>query len=118
MTRVLATALHAPSPDHLVRQEAGTLVGPGVLDDGSGLTALVAAARALSEAGWKPRRDVRFVTTVGEEVGLVGARSYVKANPDLVAFVAIDGIIGVVDHGATGIAWTRYRFTGKGGHTL
>jgi acetylornithine deacetylase/succinyl-diaminopimelate desuccinylase-like protein len=111
-------ALHAPSPDNPVKVDGATMTGPGVLDDGSGLVALARAARFLAEAGWKPRREVRFLATVGEEVGLVGARSYVKDNPQLAAFVSIDGILGAVEHGATGIRWLRFTYTGRGGHTL
>jgi len=111
-------ALHAPGPDNPVKVDGATMTGPGVLDDGSGLVALVRAARFLSEAGWKPRREVRFLATVGEEVGLVGARSYVKDNPQLAAFISIDGILGSVEHGATGIRWLRFTYSGRGGHTL
>lgn len=111
-------ALHAPTPDNPVRREGRSLVGPGVLDDGSGLAALVGAARYLSSAGWRPERELRFVATVGEEVGLVGAHSYFADDPRIAAFVSIDGILGAVDYGATGITWLRYAFEGRGGHTL
>lgn len=111
-------ALHAPSEDHPVRRDGDLLRGPGVLDDGSGLAALVAAARILAEAGYRPDREVRFVATVGEEVGLVGSRSYLSDHPDVAAFISIDGILGAVDYGATGIAWLRYSFHGRGGHAL
>lgn len=111
-------ALHAPAGDHAIRIEDGQLVGPGVLDDASGLVALTRAARLLVQAGWKPQREIRFVATVGEEVGLVGARDYLDKNPQLAAFVTIDGILGAVDYGATGIRWTRFALQGRGGHTL
>ena len=111
-------ALHAPSSDASVRLQDSVMVGPGILDDASGLVALTRAARLLAQSGWKPQREVRFVATVGEEVGLIGAKSYLDANPRLAAFVTVDGILGAVDYGATGIRWTRYRLIGKGGHTL
>ncbi len=111
-------ALHAPSPDNPVRRDGDRLVGPGVLDDGSGLAALVGAARYLRSAGWQPEREIRFLATVEEEVGLKGSHSYFADDPQLAAFVSIDGILGAVDYGATGITWLRYTFTGRGGHTL
>jgi acetylornithine deacetylase/succinyl-diaminopimelate desuccinylase-like protein len=111
-------ALHAPSKENPVRREDDILRGPGVLDDASGLAALLASARHLAAAGYRPAREVRFVATVGEEVGLVGARSYVEAHPDLAGLVSIDGVLGAVDYGATGITWMKFRMTGRGGHTL
>jgi acetylornithine deacetylase/succinyl-diaminopimelate desuccinylase-like protein len=111
-------ALHAPSPENPVRRNGDTLEGPGVLDDGSGLAALVGAARYLQAAGYRPEREIRFLATVEEEVGLKGAHSYFADDPQLAAFVSIDGILGAVDYGATGITWLRYTFTGRGGHTL
>jgi tripeptide aminopeptidase len=111
-------ALHAPTAEHPIRRTRDALFGAGVLDDGSGLAAILSAVRALKAAGWQPRRELRIVATVREEVGLVGARSYVAAHPDLAAFVSIDGILGRVDHGATGIRWTRWTLTGPGGHSL
>lgn len=111
-------ALHAPSAENPVRRVGDTLEGPGVLDDGSGLAALVGAARYLRAAGWEPEREIRFLATVGEEVGLVGSHSYFADSPRPAAFVSIDGILGAVDYGATGITWLRFEFTGRGGHTL
>ena len=111
-------ALHEPTADSSVRIQDGVMTGPAVLDDASGLAALVRSARLLAASGWKPQREVRFVATVGEEIGLAGAKSYIGANPNLAAFVTIDGILGAVDYGATGIRWTRFTLTGRGGHTL
>lgn len=110
--------LHVPTKENPVRREGGLVRGPGVLDDASGLAALVASAHFLAEQGYKPVRTVKFVATVSEENGLRGAKSYIGANRDLAAFVSIDGVLGAVDHGATGIQWTRYTMTGRGGHTL
>ena len=111
-------ALHVPTEDNPVVRDEIVLRGPGVLDDASGLVAIIEAASALAAAGYQPVRELRFVATVSEEVGLLGARSYVASNPHLAGFVSVDGILGAVDHGATGISWTRYRFLGRGGHAL
>ena len=113
-------ALHAPSAERPVRRVGQSLTGPGVLDDGSGLASILAAVKALRACGWQPARELRIVATVGEEIGLVGARSYLGSNSKeiVVAFVSVDGILGRVDHGATGIRWTRFTLSGPGGHTL
>lgn len=51
---------------------------PGADDNGSGLTTLLLAARALSQGGFKPKRSIRFVAFNAEEVGLVGSGAYVN----------------------------------------
>jgi hypothetical protein len=48
----------------------------GADDDGSGTTALLAMAEALSRASTKPRRSVLFVWHAGEEKGLWGSRYF------------------------------------------
>lgn len=111
-------ALHVPSRENPVRREGDLVQGPGVLDDGSGLAALLATARILSTVGYRPEREIRFLATVSEERGLAGARSYMASAQRPAAFVSIDGILGAVDYGATGITWRRYTYTGRGGHTL
>ncbi len=108
----------APASADDIRRQGDRLLGPGTLDDVSGLVAILAAASALRDAGWSPRREIRILATVREETGLHGARAYVDARPDLAAFVAVDGILGRVEHGATGIRWTRWTFSGPGGHAL
>lgn len=52
----------------------------GADDDGSGSSALVALARALTSNGKRPRRSVLFLAFCGEEMGLVGSRHYAN-NP-------------------------------------
>jgi len=51
---------------------------PGADDNGSGLTSLLLASRALSQGGFKPKRSIRFVAFNAEEVGLVGSTAFVK----------------------------------------
>ncbi|WP_151482126.1 M28 family peptidase [Streptomyces albicerus] len=48
---------------------------PGASDDGLGVGAVLEIARALS-SGPPPRNDIEFLLTDGEEVGLLGARSF------------------------------------------
>ena len=55
-------------------------LGTGATDDGTGIMAVLEAARALKAVGVKPRRTIRFVLFSGEEQGLHGSRAYVKAH--------------------------------------
>lgn len=55
-------------------------LGTGATDDGTGIMAVLEAARALKAVGIKPRRTIRFMMFSGEEQGLHGSRSYVKAH--------------------------------------
>lgn len=55
-------------------------MGPGASDDGVGVATLLETARAL-KSGPPPGRDVIFLFTEGEEVGLLGARAFVNGHP-------------------------------------
>ena len=55
-------------------------LGTGATDNGTGIMAVLEAARALKAVGAKPRRTIRFVLFSGEEEGLHGSRAYVKAH--------------------------------------
>jgi hypothetical protein len=55
-------------------------LGTGATDNGTGIMAVLEAARALKAVGAKPRRTIRFVFFSGEEQGLHGSRAYVKAH--------------------------------------
>ncbi len=52
----------------------------GANDDGSGVAALIEAARILKSLGAKPRRTIRFAFFSGEEEALLGSRAYVVAH--------------------------------------
>ena len=52
----------------------------GAADDGSGVAALLEAARAL-RAGPQPRNDVIFLFTDGEERGLLGSQAFLRDDP-------------------------------------
>jgi putative aminopeptidase FrvX len=73
-------------------QQLGEYLASFALDDRMGLTALVAALRALGQRGDAPaadRPDLFFVATHGEEVGGVGAvRAAHLLQPDV--FIALD----------------------------
>src|ERR671933_745879 len=53
--------------DCSVRREGARMYAPGIADDGCGLAALVALARALGECGVETEGSLLFVATVGEE---------------------------------------------------
>jgi hypothetical protein len=55
-------------------------LGTGATDNGTGIIAVLEAARALKAVGVKPRRTIRFVLFSGEEQGLHGSRAYVKTH--------------------------------------
>jgi Zn-dependent M28 family amino/carboxypeptidase len=52
----------------------------GALDNATGVATLIAAARAMSRPGHRPRRPVLFAAVTAEEVGLLGA-SYLADHP-------------------------------------
>lgn len=64
--------------DHLGKR--GEVIYWGADDDGSGSTALLSVAKALSANPLKPKRSVLFMAFAGEESGLVGSR-YLVDNP-------------------------------------
>ncbi|HEX4439418.1 MAG TPA: M20/M25/M40 family metallo-hydrolase [Thermoanaerobaculia bacterium] len=52
----------------------------GADDDGTGVAALVDAARILKSLGVTPRRTIRFAFFFGEEEACLGSRAYVTAH--------------------------------------
>jgi len=64
--------------DHLGKR--GTVVYPGADDDGSGTTAVLSIAHAMSLNPKKPKRSILFMTFCGEELGLIGS-SYLVNHP-------------------------------------
>jgi carboxypeptidase Q len=54
--------------------------GQGAQDDGSGVAALVDAARILKSMGIRPRRTIRFAFFSGEEQTFRGSRAYVDTH--------------------------------------
>lgn len=83
MERNVIADLPGSSPDEVV------LVGchfdswdpaDGANDDGSGVAAVLEAARILKSLGVKPRRTLRFAFFAGEEQALIGSRAYVEAH--------------------------------------
>jgi len=57
-------------------------VGAGGVDDGSGATPAMEAARLIMAAGGKPKRTILVTLWAGEEFGLLGSQSWVDRNAD------------------------------------
>lgn len=57
-------------------------VATGGVDDGSGCTPAMEAARLIMEAGGKPKRTILCILWAGEEFGLLGSRHWVEKNKD------------------------------------
>jgi acetylornithine deacetylase/succinyl-diaminopimelate desuccinylase-like protein len=107
--------------DVKVRREDGRMSAPGISDNGTGLIALIALARAIHEAHIKPQRTILFAADVGEEGegNLRGMRAVVDAyKPRLRAVIVLDG--SATDHVTTkALASRRLEavITGPGGHS-
>jgi tripeptide aminopeptidase len=110
-----------PGTDVTVHREAGRMNAPGISDNGTGLAALVAIARAVHEAKLKPRRTILFVADVGEEGegNLRGMRALVESyQSKLKAAIVLDG--SGTDHVTTkALASRRLEVViiGPGGHS-
>ena len=110
-----------PGTDVKVRRKDGLMSAPGISDNGAGLIALVALARAIREARIKPQRTILFVADVGEEGegNLRGMRAVVDAYKSrLRAVIVLDG--SATDHVTTkALASRRLEavITGPGGHS-
>jgi acetylornithine deacetylase/succinyl-diaminopimelate desuccinylase-like protein len=104
-----------------VRHEGERLLAPGISDNGTGLAALLAIARACHEAHLTPRRTILFVADVGEEGegNLRGMRALIDAyKPRLKSVIVLDG--SGTDHVTTKALASRRleaTITGPGGHS-
>ncbi len=57
-------------------------VATGGVDDGSGATPAIEAARLIMKAGGKPKRTIIVALWAAEEFGLLGSKSWVEENKD------------------------------------
>ena len=77
-----------------VRHEGNRMMAPGISDNGTGLAALLALARAMQFARLKTQRTILFAGNVGEEGegNLRGMRELIEAyRSKLKAVVVLDG---------------------------
>jgi acetylornithine deacetylase/succinyl-diaminopimelate desuccinylase-like protein len=107
--------------DVKVRRSGTRLEGPGISDNGAGLAALVAVARALNDAEVRTGMTLVFAADVGEEGegNLRGIRHLVEEYRDrLSAVIAIDGAsIEHVTIEALASRRIEVAITGPGGHS-
>jgi len=124
VTAHLDTVLSPRAKDDISIGPDGKLHGPGVSDNGSGLTALLAMARAIKAS---PDMEDRYaepvlIGNVGEEGegNLTGMRWLCKSDlaREITTFLVIDG--AATDHITTrGLGSRRFEITitGPGGHS-
>ncbi len=110
-----------PGTDVRVRREGGRIYAPGISDNGTGLAALVAIARAMNDPQLKTRKTFLFVADVGEEGegNLRGMRRLIETYGSRLRYlVALDG--SSIDH-VTSAALASHRVevsvSGPGGHS-
>jgi tripeptide aminopeptidase len=107
--------------DVKVQHDQGRWTAPGISDNGAGLAALIAIARAFQAAQILPQLTILFVGNVGEEGegNLRGMRALIDTyGPHLKAVIVLDG--SSIDHVTTkALASRRLEaiITGPGGHS-
>jgi tripeptide aminopeptidase len=106
-----------------VRREAGKLLGPGISDNGSGLTALLATAAALQASGLTHASPLLFIANVGEEgEGDLRGMRHIFSSPkwkDSIAYTLIVDGAGTDTLVTRALGSRRFEVTvrGKGGHS-
>jgi tripeptide aminopeptidase len=125
LTAHLDTVLAPRHKDDISVQADGRFHGPGVSDNGAGLAALLALARALKSAppleGWNSH--VVLIANVGEEGegNLSGMRYLCKQSPlvkKIAAFLVLDGASTEhITSRALGSRRFEVTFSGPGGHS-
>ena len=107
--------------DVQVHRNGNRMTAPGISDNGTGIVAVVAIARALAFAHIRPERTILLVANVGEEGegNLRGMRELVETyGKKLKAVVVLDG--SGTDHVTTKALASRRleaMITGPGGHS-
>ena len=125
LTAHLDTVLAPRHAGDITVDPGGRFYGPGVSDNGAGLAALLAVARACKIAARLPDSDcgLLLVANVGEEGegNLLGMRHLCGPSPlakQIAAYVVVDG--ANTDHITTRALGSRrfeVAFTGPGGHS-
>ena len=107
--------------DVQVKREGGRLLAPGISDNGTGLTALVALSKAFHEAKIKTTKTILFVADVGEEGegNLRGMRALAEAYKKRLKYVlALDGsATEYVTTAALASRRVEITISGPGGHS-
>ena len=125
LTAHLDTVLAPRNKEEISLDGDGRLHGPGVSDNGAGLAALLAIARAWKASARLPESDtgLLLVANVGEEGegNLLGMRHLVGPSPlakQITSYVVVDG--ANTDHITTRALGSRrfeVTFSGPGGHS-
>lgn len=125
LTAHLDTVLAPRTKDDITVEPDGRFRGPGISDNGAGLAALLALARALKACspaeGW--HSDLLLIANVGEEGegNLSGMRYLCKQSPlgkKIGAFLVLDGASTEhITNRALGSRRFEVIFTGPGGHS-
>lgn len=125
VTAHMDTAMAPRRPADVNLLPDGTLQGPGVTDNGAGLSALLALARALREAGEIPRpaANLLLAANVAEEgegnlygINYLCRQSWYATRVH--AYVVLDGAsIGHITAEALGSRRFEIVFEGNGGHS-
>lgn len=83
IANVVGDVLGSENPDEVVTLGAhldSWDVGTGAIDDGVGVGIVLAAAHYISKLEKRPKRTIRVILFAAEEVGLIGAKDYVKQH--------------------------------------
>ena len=106
-----------------VAREGGKLYGPGISDNGAGVTALLAIASVLRETGIEHAAPILFIGNVGEEgEGNLRGMRHIFEQPrwadSIGPLVVLDGA-GTDTIISEGLGSRRYEVTvrGMGGHS-
>jgi acetylornithine deacetylase/succinyl-diaminopimelate desuccinylase-like protein len=125
LTAHLDTVLTPRNKDEILIEPDGKLLGPGVTDNGAGLAALLAIAKAMKSSPpiEETRSALLLVANVGEEGegNLSGMRYLCAASPlahRMGSFLVLDGA-GADRVTCQALASRRFEvtFTGPGGHS-
>jgi acetylornithine deacetylase/succinyl-diaminopimelate desuccinylase-like protein len=125
MTAHLDTVIAPRNKDEITVGPDGRFHGPGVSDNGAGLAALLAIARAWRVCGSLPEMPCQplLVANVGEEGegNLLGMRHLCRQSPlarKIDGFLVVDGAnIDHITNRALGSRRFELTFTGPGGHS-
>ena len=128
ITAHLDTVLAPRKPEDISVDPEGVMMGPGVSDNGAGLAALLAIARAVKQTPdaadeESPWRRLLLIANVGEEgEGNLRGMRHICGQPALLAqisaFLVLDG--AALDHITTQALGSRrfeVTFSGPGGHS-
>ena len=61
----------------------------GAIDNGSGVTPMMEAMRMLALSGAKPKRSIMVQIYAGEERGLLGSKSWIEKNKELLPKISV-----------------------------